>query len=83
MKTKLIALVAAIASFAALATDMDRKGRVIATVETVGSGTVELTCNDPGSWKFDLVASVDAGRDVNNEMSELPPPPPEITLVKP
>ena len=26
---------------------------------------------------------VDAGRDVNNEMSELPPPPPEITLVKP
>ena len=64
MKTKLIALVAAIASFAALATDMDRKGRVIATVETVGSGTVELTCNDPGSWKFGLVASVDAGRDV-------------------
>ena len=64
MKTRLVALAAAIASFSVFATDMDRKGRVIATVKTSGSGMVELTCNDPGSWKFDLAASVDAGRDV-------------------
>ena len=64
MKTRLLLAAAAAASFAALATDMDHKGRVIATVETLGSGTAEVTCNDVGGWKFDVGASQDAGRDV-------------------
>ena len=55
---------ALLASAVAFATDMDHKGRVIATVETHGSGIAEVTCNDPGGWKFDVRASVDAGRDV-------------------
>ena len=38
MKTRLLLAAAAAASFAAFATDMDHKGRVIATVETRGSG---------------------------------------------
>ena len=64
MKTRLLLAAAAAASFAAFATDMDHKGRVIATVETRGSGIAEVTCNDPGGWKFDVSASQDAGRDV-------------------
>ena len=63
MKLRLLA-VAAAASLAAFGTDMDHKGRVIATVETLGSGTAEVTCNDVGGWKFDVGASQDAGRDV-------------------
>ena len=64
MKARLLLAAAAAASFAAFATDMDHKGRVIATVETRGSGIAEVTCNDPGGWKFDVSASQDAGRDV-------------------
>ena len=63
MKAELF-ISALLASAVALATDMDHKGRVIATVETAGSGVAELTCNDPGGWKFDISASVDSGRDV-------------------
>ena len=63
MKLRLLA-VAAAASLAAFGTDMDHKGRVIATVETLGSGKAEVTCNDVGVWKFDVGASQDAGRDV-------------------
>ena len=37
----------------AFATNMDHKGRVIATVGTVNAGTAEVTCNNPGDWKFD------------------------------
>ena len=63
MKIKLL-LAAAAASIAAFATDMDHKGRVIATVETKSSGVAEVTCNDTGAWKFDVRASQDGGRDV-------------------
>ena len=48
----------------ACATDMDHKGRVIATVATKNAGAAEVTCNDPGGWKFDVSASQDLGRDV-------------------
>ena len=58
------AAVAAIVAACAFATDMDHKGRVIDTVATVNSGVAEITCNDPGGWKFDVSASQDEGRDV-------------------
>ena len=56
--------IAAIADMFVFATDMDHKGRVIATVATKNAGTAEVTCNEPGGWKFDVSASQDAGRDV-------------------
>ena len=59
-------LAAATAAFAAFAhaTDMDHKGRVIATAATKNAGTAEVTCNDTSGWKFAVSASQDAGRDV-------------------
>ena len=63
MKT-CVAIFASVVSTFALATDMDHKGRVIATVATKNAGTAEVTCNDPGGWKFAVSASEDAGRDV-------------------
>ena len=57
-------VIAAIADMFVFATDMDHKGRVIATVATKNAGTAEITCNEPGGWKFDVSASQDAGRDV-------------------
>ena len=57
-------VIAAIADMFVFATDMDHKGRVIATVATKNAGTAEVTCNEPGGWKFDVSASQDAGRDV-------------------
>jgi len=48
----------------ASATDMDHKGRVIATVETKNAGTAEVTCNDLRGWTICASASQDAGRDV-------------------
>ena len=59
-----VAIFAAVVSTFALATDMDHKGRVIATVATKNAGTAEVTCNNPGGWKFAVSASEDAGRDV-------------------
>jgi len=61
---KILTLLAACAAMAACATDMDHKAKVIATVRTAHAGVAELTCNDVGSWTFDLKASVDDGRDV-------------------
>ena len=52
------------ASLAVFAADMDRKGRVVATVETHGAGIAEVTCNDKGGWTFGVSASTDAGRDI-------------------
>ena len=54
-------VVAAACSFAG---GMDSKGSVIATVETMGSGVAEVTCDEPGPWKFDVSALQDGGRDV-------------------
>ena len=62
-KLILAAAIAVSATFA-YATNMDRKGRVIATVATKNAGTAEVTCNNPGGWKFDVSASQDSGRDV-------------------
>ncbi len=62
-KLMLAAGVVAFATFVH-ATDMDYKGRVIATIATKNAGTAEVTCNDPGGWKFDVSASQDAGRDM-------------------
>ena len=59
-----VAIFAAAMSASAFATDMDHKGRVIATVATKNAGTAEVTCNDSGGWKFAVSASDDAGRDV-------------------
>ena len=60
----ILTLAAALAASAAFATDMEHKGRVIATVETRHSGTAEVTCNDTLGWKFEVKASEDRGRDV-------------------
>ncbi|MBR2837799.1 MAG: alpha-galactosidase [Kiritimatiellae bacterium] len=60
-----VSAVAALASAAAFATtDLEHKGRVVASVATAHAGVAEVTCNDPGGWKFAVVASQDAGRDV-------------------
>ena len=59
-----LAIVAALAAVTVSATDMDHKGRVIATVRTANAGVAEVTCNAPGGWKFDVSASQDSGRDV-------------------
>ena len=64
MKTFATMFVVAIVAMAALATDMDHKGRVIATVQTKSAGVAEVTCNEPGGWEFDVSASRDDGRDV-------------------
>ena len=64
MVTRLMAFIAVLGVAAAFATDMDHKGRVIATVNTANAGTAEVTCNNPGDWKFDVKASQDNGRDV-------------------
>lgn len=53
-----------VAAAMAFATDMDHKGRVIATVQTKNAGVAEVTCNEPGGWEFDVSASQDDGRDV-------------------
>ena len=45
MKTFATMFVVAIVAMAALATDMDHKGRVIATVQTKNAGVAEVTCN--------------------------------------
>ena len=46
------------------ATDMDHKGRVVATAVTAHAGMAEVTCNDSKGWTFDVQASEDGGRDV-------------------
>ena len=71
-------LVVAWAAFAVFATDMDQKAKVIATVQTVGAGVAEITCDDMGGWKFDVSSSQDAGRDVvmvkiNSPVEAVPP----------
>jgi len=43
---------------------MDKKASVLKTVETAYSGTAEITCDDTKGWAFDVMASVDGGRDV-------------------
>ena len=43
---------------------MDKKAAVLKTVETAGSGTVEVTCDDTKGWAFDVSAGTDDGRDV-------------------
>ena len=48
----------------AFATNMDQKAKVMMCVETRHSGLAEITCDDPGAWKFDVNAGDDAGRDV-------------------
>lgn len=61
----ILLLFAAVSSAAAwAATGMDLKARTVATVETRHSGTAEVTCDDPGSWTFEVKASDDDGRDV-------------------
>ena len=56
--------VAALCALGVAATDMDQKAKVIATVQTVGAGIAEVTCNDVGNWKFTVSSAQDAGRDV-------------------
>jgi alpha-galactosidase len=55
--------VAFFASFS-MATEMDEKAKVYATVKTPYSGIAEITCDDPAGWTFDIKASDDDGRDV-------------------
>ena len=47
-----------------MATEMDEKAKVYATVKTPYSGIAEITCDDPAGWTFDIKASDDDGRDV-------------------
>ena len=55
---------AALLAQVASATNMDQKAKVMMCVETRHSGLAEITCDDPGAWKFDVNAVDDAGRDV-------------------
>ena len=65
MKSNVIALMAvAGVSFAAHATDMERKAKTLTTVATAHSGVAEILCDDPQGWKFEASASEDDGRDV-------------------
>ena len=50
MVTRIMAFIAVLGVAGAFATDMDHKGRVIATVNTANAGTAEVTCNTPGDW---------------------------------
>ena len=75
---RVMTLIAVFGVAGAFATDMDHKGRVIATVNTANAGTAEVTCNNPGDWKFDVKASQDNGRDVvtvkiSSSAASLPP----------
>ena len=54
----------ALAGLTASADVMDKKAKVIATVETPRSGIVEITCDAPAGWTFAPSVSEDAGRDV-------------------
>ena len=45
-------------------TPMDAKAKVMRTVKSVLSGPVEITCDDPGKWTFDVTTGTDDGRDV-------------------
>ena len=56
----------------ASATDMDHKGKVIATAMTQHAGLAEVTCNDPQGWKFSVRAEEDDGRDVVTVRIESP-----------
>lgn len=52
---------------AAVAADVETDGKagVVRSFSTPISGMAELTCNDPGTWKFDVSASIDEkGREV-------------------
>lgn len=60
----LMVFVTVIATSFVFATDMDHKGRVIATVSTENAGVAEITCNDLRGWKFDTEVTQDDGRDV-------------------
>ena len=64
--------VAALCALGVAATDMDQKAKVIATVQTVGAGIAEVTCNDAGNWKFTVSSAQDAGRDVVTVRIESP-----------
>ena len=64
--------VAALCALGVAATDMDQKAKVIATVQTVGAGIAEVTCNDVGNWKFTVSCAQDAGRDVVTVRIESP-----------
>ena len=69
---------AACVACSVFATDMDQKAKVIATVQTVGAGVAEITCDDAGGWKFSVSSGQDAGRDVvtvkiDSPVDALPP----------
>ena len=61
---RMIAVVLAVIGVTGSADIMDKKAKVIATVETAKSGTVEITCDDPAGWRFEPTVSEDGGRDV-------------------
>ena len=46
------------------ATDMEHKAKTVLTCPTTKAGVAEITCDNPGGWKFSATASVDGGRDV-------------------
>ena len=49
---------------ASAAVDMAETARTVASVATVRAGTAIVACDDPDGWRFDVVASLDDGRDV-------------------
>ena len=61
------------------ATDMEHKARTVLTCPTAKAGVAEITCDNPGVWKFEASASQDGGRDVvtvriRAPKDALPPP---------
>lgn len=59
-----IAGIAVLLAVGVFATDMEQKARTILTCRTSNAGVAEITCDDPGDWRFAAEASVNNGRDV-------------------
>ena len=78
MKRHILAIATLCAVCVFAATDMEHKARTIMTCQTMRAGKAEITCDNPGEWKFSAEASVDNGRDVVKVRitapKELPPP---------
>ena len=71
-------VIASLAVAAVHATDMEKKAKTLATVDTASAGKVEILCDDPQGWKFEARASTDSGRDVitvriTSEEAKMPP----------
>lgn len=49
-----IAGIAVLLAVGVFATDMEQRARTILTCRTSNAGVAEITCDDPGEWKFSV-----------------------------